>query len=78
MTAILLLCICSVLVGTTRVYSATEYRLGGADGNPWQAALTEESVYQVFDADGRPERQMPVGLSPFGVGADTLINYSDT
>ena len=74
MARILLLCFCSALCTTTQVFGGTEYRLG-KDGNDWQAALTEASAYQVFDADGQVITQKPVGLSPFGAGADTLIDF---
>ena len=74
MARILLLCFCSTLCTTTQVFGGTEYRLG-KDGNDWQAALTEASAYQVFDADGQVIKQKPVGLSPFGAGARTLIDF---
>ena len=78
MGEILLLFFCSVLFASNQVYGGTEYRLGGKGGNDWQAALTEASIYQVLDADGQEIRQKPVGLSPFGAGADTLIHFSAT
>ena len=77
MTGIMLLCFCSVLLGATPALGGTEYRLGG-DGNPWQAILAGESIYQAFAADGQAERQVSVGVSPFGAGADTLIDFSGT
>ena len=78
MTGIMLLCFCGVLLGAAPVLGGTEYRLGGTDGNPWQAILAGESIYQDFAADGQVERQVSVGISPFGVGADTLIDFSGT
>ncbi|MYK41240.1 MAG: hypothetical protein F4049_13610, partial [Gemmatimonadetes bacterium] len=78
MTNIMLLCFCGVLLGAAPVLGGTEYRLGGIDGNPWQAILTGESIYQAFAADGQVERQVSVGVSPFGAGADTLIDFSGT
>ncbi|MCE2447150.1 MAG: hypothetical protein J4F35_01785, partial [Candidatus Latescibacteria bacterium] len=60
------------------VLGGTEYRLGGPDGNPWQAILAGESVYQAFAADGQVERQVSVGISLFEAGADTLIDFSGT
>ncbi len=78
MAGIVLLCFCSVLLGSAPVLGGTEYRLGGTDGNPWQAILAGESVYQAFAADGQAERQVSVGIAPFGVGADTLIDFSGT
>ncbi len=78
MAGIVLLCLCSVLLGAAPVLGGTEYRLGGTDGNPWQAILAGESIYQAFAADGQVERQVSVGVSPFGVGADTLIDFSGT
>jgi len=55
----------------------TEYRLGGVDGNPWQAALSVEGggVYVVLDASGEVVRQVGVGVTPFGAGTDTLIDF---
>jgi len=78
MAGIVLLYFCSVLLGAAPVLGGTEYRLGGTDGNPWQAILAGESIYQALAADGRVERQVSVGFSPFGVGADTLIDFSGT
>ena len=78
MAGIILLCFCGVLLGAAPVLGGTEYRLGGTDGNPWQAILTGESMYQAFAADGQVERQVSVGISPFGAGADTLIDFSGT
>ena len=40
--------------------------------------MTEASVYQVFDTDGQILRQETVGLSSFGLGADTVIHFSAT
>ena len=78
MAGIMLLCFCGVLLGAAPVLGGTEYRLGGTGGNPWQDILTGKSVYHIFAADGQVERQVSVGVSPFGVGADTLIDFSDT
>ena len=78
MAGIMLLCFCGVLLGAAPVLGGTEYRLGGPDGNPWQAILTGESAYHIFAADGQVERQVTVGVSPFGAGADTLIDFSGT
>ena len=78
MASIMLLCFCSVLLGAAPVLGGTEYRLGGTDGNPWQDILAGESIYQAFAADGQVERQVSVGVSPFGAGADTLIDFSGT
>ncbi len=78
MAGIVLLCFCSVLLGAAPVLGGTEYRLGGRDGNPWQAILAGESAYHIFAADDQIERQVAVGVSPFGVGADTLIDFSGT
>ena len=63
MASIMLLCVCSVLLGAAPVLGGTEYRLGGTDGNPWQTILTGESIYQAFAADGQVERQVSVGVS---------------
>ena len=68
----------AMLLSAVPVLGATEYRLGGINGNDWQATLTEESFFQIQDADGQPLRQVPVGISPFGAGADTLVDFSST
>ncbi len=68
----------AMLLSAAHVFGATEYRLGGINGNDWQAALTAESFFQIRDADGQPLRQVPVGISPFGAGADTLVDFSGT
>ena len=68
----------AMLLSAVPVFGATEYRLGGINGNDWQAALTAESFFQIQDADGQPLRQVPVGISPFGAGADTLVDFSST
>ena len=78
MAGIVLLCFCSVLLSAVPVLGGTEYRLGGPDGNPWQAVLAGESAYQAFAADGQVERQVSVGIAPFGAGADTLVDFSGT
>ena len=78
MAGIVLLCLCSVLLGAVPVLGGTEYRLGGPDGNPWQAVLAGESAYQAFAADGQVERQVSVGIAPFGAGADMLVDFSGT
>jgi hypothetical protein len=58
--------------------AVTEFRLGGADGTPWQAALSVEGAgtYVVYDAAGNVVRTIPVGVSPRTVGTDTLVDYS--
>ena len=68
----------ATLLSAVPVFGATEYRLGGINGNDWQAALTAESFFQIQDADGQPLRQVPVEISPFGAGADTLVDFSGT
>ena len=78
MAGLVLLCFCGVLLGAAPVLGGTEYRLGGTDGNPWQTILIGESAYHIFAADGQVERQVSVGVSPFGAGADTLIDFSGT
>ena len=60
MAGIVLLCFCNVLLGAVPVLGGTEYRLGGIDGNSWQAILAGESAYQAFAADGQVERQVSV------------------
>ena len=59
-------------------WGLTEYRLGGVDGNAWQTALSleEAGVYVVLDGEGQELRQVPVAVTPYGAGSDTLIDFS--
>ena len=68
-----------LLLGYSPAWGGTEYRLGGADGNAWQTALSLEggSAYVVLDADGQEQRRVEVGVTPYGAGTDTLINFVD-
>ena len=74
------LLLCSALLIPTSAASRTEYHLGGPDGNRWRAALGEESAgrYQVFDSAGQILRSVPVAITPYGAGTDTLIDFTDT
>ena len=72
-------CLLVLLWWATPVGAVTEYRLGGADGTPWQSALTIDGAgsYVVYDALGNVVRTVAVGVSPRTVGTDTLIDYSE-
>ena len=74
------LLLCSALLIPASAASRTEYHLGGPDGNPWHAALGEESAgsYQVLDSAGQILRSVPVAITPYGAGTDTLIDFTDT
>jgi len=76
----LLLCIGGILAAVSTASGLTEYRLGGADGNPWPAALSLESAgdYVVLDENGQEVRRVEVGTTPHGAGTDTLIDFSGT
>ena len=78
MARLVLFLVFTMPLSAAHVFGATEYRLGGVSGNDWQEVLTEESFFQIQDADGQPLRQVPVRISPFGAGADTLVDFSGT
>ena len=78
MAGLVLFLVFTMPLSAAHVFGATEYRLGGIGGNDWQAVLTEESFFQIQDADGQLLRQVPVRISPFGAGADTLVDFSGT
>ncbi len=78
MAGLVLFLVFTMPLSAAHVFGATEYRLGGISGNDWQTVLTKESFFQIQDADGQPERQVPVRISPFGAGADTLVDFSGT
>ena len=61
------------------VHSRGEFRVGGDDGNPWPSLLSEEGAgeYWFFDSAGQFVSTEPVGVTPHGVAADTLIDFAD-
>ncbi len=71
---------CAILFlafGAAAVSARTEYVLGGPDGNPWQAALSEEDAgeFVVFDEEGTLVRRVAVPTTPWGEGGDSVIEY---
>ena len=71
---------CFLLVlSTVSAHSRGEFRVGGDDGNPWPSLLSEEGAgeYRLFDSEGQLVRTEPVGVTPHGVAADTLIDFAD-
>ena len=60
-------------------FGLAEYHLGGENGNSWETALSLDGAgeYVVTGEDGQV-RRVPVATTPFGVGADTLIDFSST
>ena len=73
-------CLGGVFISVSTASGLTEYGLGGRDGNPWEAALSLDGAgeYVVTDESGQLLRRVVVATTPFGVGADTLIDFSDT
>jgi hypothetical protein len=73
------MCLFALLCWAAPLAAVTEYRLGGADGTPWQEALSVNGAgtYVVYDALGNVVRVIPVGVSPRTVGTDTLIDYAE-
>jgi len=74
----LALCFCTLLIAASQAAGRGEYHLGGADGTPWQDALSTEAAgaYLVFDSSGQQSRRVPVGVTPHGAGVESLIDYS--
>ena len=72
-------CALILLFAATQAQGRGEYQVGGTTGNLWQDLLSEESagVYQLFDSEGQQESVVPVGVTPHGVAADTLIDFTD-
>ena len=60
-------------------HSRGEFRVGGDEGNPWPSLLSEEGAgeYWLFDAEGQLVGTEPVGVTPHGAAADTLIAFAD-
>ena len=60
-------------------HSRGEFRVGGTDGNPWPSLRSEEGAgeYWLFDPEGQLVSTEPVGVTPHGVAADTLIDFAD-
>ncbi len=61
-------------------HSRGEFRVGGDDGTPWPNLLSAEGAgeYWLFDPEGQLVRTEPVGITPHGVAADTLIDFADS
>jgi len=70
--------LCAVLFVVSPVSARTEFRLGGADGVPWQEILSQGTAgaYLVLDEEGRPVDSVPVVTAPQSTGVDTLIDFS--
>ncbi|MEW6755566.1 MAG: gliding motility-associated C-terminal domain-containing protein [Candidatus Latescibacterota bacterium] len=68
------------LLVVTQAAARTEYRVGGADGVPWNQVIAAGSAgaYLVLDAAGRQTGQVPVATAPHDVGADTLVDFTGT
>ena len=60
-------------------HSRGEFLVGGDEGNPWPSLLSEEGAgeYWLFDAEGQLVGTEPVGVTPHGAAADTLIGFAD-
>ena len=71
-------CLALILVVAGQVSGRGEFRVGGPDGNPWQDLLSEESAgtYMIFDGEGQQTGSVTVNVTPHGVAADTLIDFS--
>ena len=71
---------CFLLVlSIVSAHSRGEFRVGGDDGNPWPSLRSEEGAgeYWLFDSEGQLVGTEPVGVTPYGVSADTLIDFAD-
>ncbi len=79
MRRLALVCLVSGLLGLSQAEGRSEYRLGGGDGNSWTTALAEDAggQYLVIEGDNI-RRQVSVAVTPFGTGADTLLDFGGT
>ena len=68
-----------IILSIVPAHSRGEFRVGGDDGNLWPNLLSEEGAgeYWLFDAEGQLMSTEPVGITPHGVAADTLIDFAD-
>ncbi len=68
-----------IILSIVPAHSRGEFRVGGDDGNLWTNLLSEEGAgeYWLFDAEGQLVSTEPVGITPHGVAADTLIDFAD-
>ena len=80
MKRLVLLSLYALSLGVTPVLARAEYRLGGADGNPWDVALSDGQAgeYLVFDAGGQLADNVPVGTTLYGAGTDTMLEITAT
>lgn len=70
---------------TASAWGRGEFRLGGADGNSWQALVAEQTAaYVLLDADGGIVEKVTIGAVAEEVsvrfntaGVDTLIDFAD-
>ncbi len=71
---------CAVLLAVSPVLGRTEYRLGGADGVPWQQTLSvgPAGAYVVLGEDGQQLGEVAVRTAAQESGTDTLIDFSGT
>ncbi|MCY3759881.1 MAG: hypothetical protein OXH50_01405, partial [Gemmatimonadetes bacterium] len=70
-----------VFWGAADALARTEYRLGGEDGNPWEAATSpaEAGEYFILGSGGDIERRVTVGITPFGqAGGDGIDIRANT
>ncbi|MXY84085.1 MAG: hypothetical protein F4Y91_19005, partial [Gemmatimonadetes bacterium] len=60
-------------------HSRGEFLVGGDEGTPWPSLLSEEGAgeYWLFDPEGQLVGTEPVGVTPHGAAADTLIDFAD-
>ena len=64
MAGIVLLYFCGVLLGAAPVLGGTEYRLGGTDGNPWQAILAGKASIKLLLLTAKSSVKYRWGLRP--------------
>ena len=78
MQHIIALCFLLVL-SIVPAHSRGEFRVGGDDGNSWLSLLSKEGAgeYWLFDPEGQLASTEPVGVTPHGAAADTLIDFAD-
>ena len=68
-----------IILSIVPAHSRGEFRVGGTDGNLWTNLRSEEGAgeYWLFDPEGQLVSTEPVGITPHGAAADTLIDFAD-
>ncbi len=76
MARFLFFSLCILVLGGSAISARTEYRLGGQDGNSWEAALSDGNATEYLVLDGMDEVERgPVGTTLFGEPKAHMIHF---